>query len=121
MFEKGEIFLEPVECPKEHEMRPGARDLLEEARLVMMSFMKTLDDALRRHVEVGAPLPIFEKTNEAQSEAMALMEVYKVKFEQAQLRSRRVQKLEKELVKEIQEMERLLQEHVEHLLREKAR
>ncbi|MFQ5882347.1 MAG: hypothetical protein ACE5I9_07730 [Candidatus Methylomirabilales bacterium] len=105
-FEKGEIFLEPVECPKFNQMRPKARELLGEVKIVMKSYGGALEDAIK----AGAPTGIFRKTVVPMSRANSLIRIYGVKFQQAQLQSKRVQKLEKELVKELEGLGRVLKE-----------
>jgi len=105
-FEKGEVFLDPVECPKLNRMLDEVLALIGNVKIVLTSYQASLI----REIKKGVSEDNFPKTEAPMSRSASLMRVYSVKIQQAQLQSKRVQKLEGDLVKKFKSVWKKLQE-----------
>ena len=83
---------------------PGA--LLEDIQPVIQSYI----DTLQILAESGYAGNAYDQVMEEQMEAGALMEIYVVKFQQAKIQTERVRKTESEFVKQLQGLNKIMQE-----------
>ena len=102
-FEKGDIFLDPIECPKFDKMRPEAASLLKEIKVVVESYVKWLNILSDETVENATKL-----SSPANNMTNALIQIYSTKFQKALIQTKRVRKQEEELVNEINKLSETL-------------
>ena len=95
-------FEEPVECPRFDVMRPEGTALLEGVKPVMESYSDVL--------ESGYAGSAYDRVAREMYEAVALLRVYGVKFQQAQIQTERIRKLESELGEAFQGLTDAVQE-----------
>ena len=105
-FEGGKVFLENVECSAFNEMRSVIGALLEDIQPVIQSFMNTLQNL----AESGYAANAYDQAFDEQMEANALMKLYQVKLQQAKIQTERVRKTESEFVKQLQGLNKIMQE-----------
>ena len=84
-FEAGEFLLEPIECPAFDKMRRRVPALLEDIKLVMVSYRDRLI-ATQQSSLLG-------------SDTSVLIQIYMVKYKRAMLQNARVQKMEREFLR----------------------
>ncbi len=105
-YEGGEVFLDPLECSAFNETRPVAGALLEDIKLIFQSYIDTLQNL----TESGYAGNAYDQVMEEQMEAGALVKLYSVKFQQAKIQTERVRKAESEIVKELEGLNKIMQE-----------
>lgn len=99
-FEKGEVFIDPIECPKFDQIRHEAASLMEEIKVVMESHVEWLNTLSDNNV-TKLSLPASNMTN-------ALIQIYITKYQKALLQTKRVRKQEEEIVNEIKKLSETL-------------
>lgn len=97
-FERGQILLEPVLCPRFQQIRPQIIGLMDEVEIVINDYRTAVQEALAR----GSSGDVYDTAQVAVSRAMALMRIYKVKLQQAELQSKRVQQHEREILSRLE-------------------
>ncbi len=108
-YEAGNVLQDPVECPRFDKLRPKVVTLTKELQPVMDSYRATLN----RLPELNYTGDAYERTDKELEEAMALLSLFHVKFKQAKIRSERVQKLERDIVKELEGLADILKKFKE--------
>ncbi len=97
-FEQGQNLLEPVLCPRFQQIRLQITGLMDEVEIVINDYRKALQETLAR----GSSGDGYGTTQIAVSRAMSLMRIYKVKLQQAELQSERVQQHEREILNRLE-------------------
>ena len=100
-FEKGEIFLDPQDCPKLNEMRLDAVSLLEEVQVVINSYESWLKIEFNDNATKQS-FPAFEII-------YAQITIYSTKYKKAVIQTKRVRKNEEEIANSIEELSDLME------------
>ena len=108
-FEQGQILLEPVLCPRFQQIRPQITGLMDEVEIVINDYRKALQEALAR----GASGDVYGTTQIAVSRAMGFMRIYKIKLQQAELQSKRVQQHEREILDRLESFTQGFKPHLQ--------
>ena len=108
-FEAGNVLLDPVECPRFDKLRPKAFALMEDLEPVMDSYRVTLNTLS----EINYTGDAYDRPGKELEEVVALLKLFKVKFKQANVQTKRVQKLERDLMKELEDLVDILKKFKE--------
>ncbi len=99
-FEQGWILLESILCPRFKQIRPQITGLMDDVEIVINDYRKAVQEILAR----GSSGDVYDTTQISVSRAMALMRIYKVKLQQAEPQSKRVQQHEGEILSRLESL-----------------
>jgi len=105
-FENVSVLVELIECPKFGSSRPKFLILLEETKLLLISYVRWLSGL------VNANFTVPTQSEPLGNKVVSLLQVFSTKHEQAIAQTKRVREAEDEMVEELQSLSNIIGEFV---------